>query len=118
MTRERAKELAPIIQAYGEGKKIQCTGKGSDSDWKDINCPEWLDDTDYRIKPEPKRRPMTREEMLGFVAHHPHIVVREFAEGAWMSAQCLGFSHPANYKWATITESGEIGEPQKFEVEE
>ena len=63
MTREEAKELLPIIQAWAEGKSIQYqTDSGS---WGDItkdlypcNHPSL-----YRIKPEPKFRPFkTKEE--------------------------------------------------------
>ena len=63
MTREEAKELLPIIQAWAEGKSIQYqTDSGSWSDiTKDLypcNHPSL-----YRIKPEPKYRPFkTKEE--------------------------------------------------------
>lgn len=56
MTREEAKSLLPIIQAYAKGKTIEqqdCYGN-----WIAIKDPEfhWAADT-YRIKPEPKYRP-------------------------------------------------------------
>ena len=63
MTREEAKELLPIIQAWAEGKSIQFqTDSGSWSDiTKDLypcNHPSL-----YRIKPEPNYRPFkTKEE--------------------------------------------------------
>ena len=53
---ERAKELLPIIQAFAEGKKIECSVKGEDA-WSDTFYPTWIDSRDYRIKPEPKYRP-------------------------------------------------------------
>ena len=54
MTREEAKQLLPIIQAYIEGKQIQqLSNKWKDVNELNINCllnnPEL-----YRIKPEPK----------------------------------------------------------------
>ena len=65
MTREEAKELLPIIQAYAEGKHIQ---------WRN-HCKIWIDVDErdglntefplsvYRIKPEPEYRPFkTKEE--------------------------------------------------------
>ena len=65
MTREEAKELLPIIQAFAEGKTIQV--KITDNRWYD-----WKDKTDelnfnsgpqsYRIKPEPKYRPFKNQE--------------------------------------------------------
>jgi hypothetical protein len=51
MSRERAKELLPVIQAFAEGKTIQCKIKDSNTEtWDDIEYPHWRDGTDYRIK--------------------------------------------------------------------
>lgn len=61
MTRENAKELLPIIQAFAEGKTIQVQ---EDIDWcylgndADFN----LNPSRYRIKPEPKYRPFKDAE--------------------------------------------------------
>ena len=64
MTREQAKELLPIIQAFAEGKHIQ---------WRN-HCKNWIDIDErdglntefplsiYRIKPEPKYRPFKSQE--------------------------------------------------------
>ena len=41
MDRERAKELLPIIQAFAEGKKIECSVKGK-NDWSDKLYPTWV----------------------------------------------------------------------------
>lgn len=64
MTREEAKEILPIIQAWIEGKKIQyrtCPDK-----WVDIEENERVNFTsppsDYRIKPELKYRPFKNQE--------------------------------------------------------
>ena len=55
MTREEAKEMLPIIQAFAEGKTIQV--KGPDNRWYDYegkSCKLKFDSRfqDYRIKPE------------------------------------------------------------------
>lgn len=59
MTREQAKELLPIIQAFAEGKTIQYYFGGVV--WRDVKSNEAIDFRDnpsnYRIKPEPKYRP-------------------------------------------------------------
>ena len=61
MTREDAKELLPIIQAFAEGKTIQVR---EDIDWcylgneTDFN----LSPQRYRIKPEPKYRPFANAD--------------------------------------------------------
>ena len=61
MTRERAKELLPIIKAYAEGKTIQYLKKG---EWFDaLFGPSFsLPANTYRIKPEPKYRPFKNQE--------------------------------------------------------
>ena len=55
MTREEAKELLPIIQAYAEGKTIQFLDGGK---WLDVYETDFHESTyKYRIKPEPKYKP-------------------------------------------------------------
>ena len=57
MTREEAKVLLPIIQAYAEGKAIEsrCI-KGDKSLWYDDEDPSFDNDFEYRIKPESRYR--------------------------------------------------------------
>lgn len=78
MTREEAKEMLPIIQAYADGKQIQyfeeCTRR-----WEDITAPSWIRGIPYRVKPEPKYRPFKDadecwQEML---KHQPFGWLRE-----------------------------------------
>ena len=52
MTRERAKELLPIIQAFADGKTIQMWLPVSKR-WEDIDDPTFSDMTTYRVKPAP-----------------------------------------------------------------
>ena len=60
MTRDDAKKLLPIIQAYVEGKNIQYE---VDIDrWEDIENPSFRSFIKYRIKPEPKYRPFKSQE--------------------------------------------------------
>ena len=60
MTREEAKQLLPIIQAFAEGKEIQQT---DGSDWYDLDDPDFMaNGNSYRIKPGPKYRPFTNIE--------------------------------------------------------
>ena len=55
MTREEAKQLLPIIQAFAEGKEIQQT---DGYDWYDLDNPDFMaSGSSYRIKPETKYRP-------------------------------------------------------------
>ena len=69
MTREEAKVLLPIIQAFAEGRVIECRTKpslieGSDvpNDWTEMKEIGFWNNIEYRIKPEPKFRPFNTEE--------------------------------------------------------
>ena len=53
MTRERAKELQPVFNAFADGKTIQVFSI-SLNNWRDIPDPNWESDGHYRIKPEPR----------------------------------------------------------------
>ena len=74
MTREEAKELLPIIQAFAEGKHIQW--RNHCKNWIDVNERDGLNTefplSVYRIKPEPKYRPFkTKEECWNEMHKHP-----------------------------------------------
>lgn len=70
MTREEAKDFYPILQAFAEGKVIECRTKPSvlSKSWQDMN--NWTEmkelvfwnNTEYRIKPAPKYRPFVNAE--------------------------------------------------------
>ena len=90
MTREQAKELLPIIQAFVAGKQIQ------DS----IDCVRWFDTDEinleyegqkikHRIKPEPKYRPFkTKEECWNeMLKHQPFGWVKSKKNGRF---SCIG----------------------------
>ena len=69
MTREEVKVLLPIIQAFAEGKVIECRTKpslieGSDvpNDWTEMKEIEFWNNTEYRVKSEPKFRPFKDAE--------------------------------------------------------
>ena len=59
MTREEAKKLLPIIQAFAEGKEIEYRSKGFDEEWRKLIQIPGLsyDSFEYRVKPETKYRP-------------------------------------------------------------
>lgn len=50
MTREEAKRLLPIIQAYADGKTIQYLDK--EFNWQDFDDQSFYVGISYRIKPE------------------------------------------------------------------
>ena len=67
MTREEAKEMLPIIQAYSEGKTIEY--KNTFGSWAEAICPSWVNNLEYRIKPEPKYRPFKNQEECWLEMH-------------------------------------------------
>ena len=72
MTREEAKELLPIIQAFAAGKQIQDTIDGSKwFDTDEINLEYEGQKIKHRIKPESKYRPFkTQEECWNEMLKH------------------------------------------------
>lgn len=69
MDRNQAKEFYPILQAFAEGRTIECRTKlslieGEDvpNDWTEMKEIEHWNYIEYRIKPEPKYRPFVNAE--------------------------------------------------------
>lgn len=70
MDRNQAKEFYPILQAFAEGKAIECRTKPSAlskswqgmNDWTEIKEIGYWDNIEYRVKPEPKYRPFKDAE--------------------------------------------------------
>ena len=77
MDRNQAKEFFPIIQAFAEGRVIECRTKPSavSKSWQDMN--EWTEmkeiefwnNTEYRVKP--KYRPFKDTEECWNEMHQP-----------------------------------------------
>ena len=83
MTREEAKELLPIIQAFAEGKTIQFLDGGK-CKWLDVYETDFHESpVKYRIKPEPKYRPFkTKEECWNeMLKHQPFGFVKSKVKG-------------------------------------
>ena len=68
MDRNQAKEFYPILQAYAEGKVIECRTKPGTisscipNEWTEMKEIGFWDGIEYRIKPEPKYRPFKDAE--------------------------------------------------------
>ena len=77
MTREEAKQLLPIIQAFAEGKCVETkTGSG----WVNMENMSFVGKPkSYRIKPEPKFRPFKGAEECWkeMQKHQPFAWVKE-----------------------------------------
>ena len=85
MTREEAKQLLPIIQAFAEGEIIECRTKpgtisaGIPNEWTEIKEIGFWNGIEYRIKPEPKYRPFANAEECWkeMQKHQPFAWVKE-----------------------------------------
>lgn len=75
-----------------------------------------IDNPPWRIKEPKQTRPMTRDEILGFLANTSGIVVRCTPTDSWELPESMSFLHSFDYEWATISYEGVIGEPMRFEV--
>lgn len=87
MTRERVRELLPIMQAYAEGKTIQFL---DGSNWYDVYDTDFYKSPDrYRIKPEPKYRPFknTDECWNEMLKHQPFGWLKSKKDGR---LRCIG----------------------------
>lgn len=69
MDRNQAKEFYPILQAFAEGRTIECRTKPSVvkdpdilNDWVEMKEIEHWGNIEYRIKPESKYRPFANAE--------------------------------------------------------
>lgn len=91
MTREKVKEMLPILQAYAEGKVIECRTKlsfieGLDvtNDWTEMKEIEFRNNTEYRIKPEPTYRPFknTEECWNEMLKHNPFGWIKSKEDGS------------------------------------
>ena len=119
MTREKARELLPIIQAYSEGKTIQyrVSPPFSRIDKRDTSyLKEWIDlDEDrcdgfscdetitYRVKPEQKYRPFkTKEECWNeMLKHQPFGWIKSNGNDLYSiaSINCGGITTFAYYRF-------------------
>jgi hypothetical protein len=112
MTREEAKELLPIIQAFAEGRTIQLFGRDG---WTDL-YKDFIFDISYRyrIKPEPKYRPfkdadecwqeMLKHEPFGWVCTREHSQYRHINN---LFANTISFQESeieasGNFEWSSL----------------
>ena len=79
MTREDAKQLLPVIQAFADGKVIECrTKQGTISpripnEWAEMDEIGFWNGIEYRIKPESKYRSFANAEecLTEMLKHQP-----------------------------------------------
>lgn len=91
MDRNQAKEFYPILQAFAEGRVIECRTKPSAlskswldlNDWTKMEYIEYWGDTEYRIKPKINYRPFANAEECWTVMqnHQPFGWVKDKQDG-------------------------------------
>ena len=95
MTREEAKQLLPIIQAFAEGKAIEsrCI-KGDKSLWYDDEDPSFDNDLEYRLKTEPKYLPFANAEECWqeLLKHKPFGWVKDTEANEYLNVYCISNS--------------------------
>lgn len=130
MTREEVKEMLSILQAYAEGKVIECRTKpsaveGTDvpNDWTEMKEIEFWNNTEYRIKPEPKYRPfkdaeecwaeMKKHQPFGFTkfknAKGGYYMVTFIASGAIVGMNNTPFSYEKIFDGYTFADGTPFG---------
>ena len=99
MTREEAKELLPIIQAYAEGKAIEHSSDGRR--WFETCYPSWNPNLIYHIKPESKYRQFKNQEECWneMLKHQPFGWIR-IPKGALLCLYGV-FDEGVSYKHST-----------------
>lgn len=79
----------------------------------------WYAAEERPAPPEPQKRLMTREEMMGFVANHTTKLVIQYGNSQWQWAEFMEFDDsPEKYQWATIFPDGRRSKPQPFPMVE
>ena len=120
MTREQAKELLPIIQAYAEGEIIQY--KNFLDEWTDIKENEGLSficpPSDYRIKPQSKYRPFkTQEECWNEMLKHQPFGFLSIADKHDYFSVCRVFEEEGKPKiWLTNNTYGDCDMTTAFVI--
>lgn len=135
MDRNQAKEFFPIMQAFAEGRVIECRTKpsaveGTDvpNDWTEMKEIEFWKNTEYRIKPEPKYRPFkdAKECWAEMQKHQPigWVKLKDTESGYYMlkgiaSQVVIGFNEtPLSYKKVFEDYTFANGTPFGVKIEE
>ena len=130
MNRKEAKEFYPFLQAFAEGRVIECrtkpsSVKGTDvpNDWTEMKEIEFWNNTEYRVKPKPKYRPfknaeecwqeMQKHQPLGFTkfknTKSGYYMVTFIASGAIVGMNNTPFSYEDIFDSYTFADGTPFG---------
>lgn len=86
MTREKTRELLPVMQGFADGKQIQFFDEG---EWKDVDLPGWMSETQYRIKPELRSYWIVNTTTSGYHAFSDESAAYSFAANARIKPEII-----------------------------
>ena len=118
MNRKEAKEFYPFLQAFAEGRVIECRtkpiavkGTYIPNDWTEMKEIEFWNNIEYRIKPELKFRPFnnTKECWQEMQKHQPFgwIKTDSVYEPILHVNECDDFN--ATFKYSTFADGTPFG---------
>jgi hypothetical protein len=125
MTREEAKQLLPVIQAYAEGKEVQYYYKNGET-WCGIEEPSFNPDCEWRVKPVQTYRAFESQEecWAEMQKHQPFGWLKHKRDGGLFFLDMIKESNVAHgnsgipfeepFEWATFAD----GTPFGIKVEE
>lgn len=106
-------EMIAVMQAYKDGKSIECADKGG-TNWKKLPNPVWnWDRFDYRVKPESNIRPYenAQEFMKAMKEHGPYYTKKKDINRGRV------YTHPGNvYDYAFGTNKGILCSFKEFAI--
>lgn len=112
MIREQLEKHWEVIQAFKEGKTIQC--KYTNGNWIDVETPAFDITTNYRIKPSPEYIPFDFsdvEKLIGRIVkgiaeysnpNMNHLVVTCAEDYLWLGASSSGITYKEFFKTFTF----------------
>ena len=132
MDRNQAKEFYPILQAFAEGKVIECRTKpsfieGTDvpNDWTEMKDITYWSNIEYRIKPEPKFRPFANAEECWqeMLKHQPFGWTKSISEKRFYFISKIDdngcfFSNNDNVSFKTLFASDTFADGTPFGIKE
>ena len=119
MTREEAKNLLPIIQAFAEGKVIEIFD--DEIGWVKKENPKFnLNPEFYRIKPEPRYRPFKSQEECWneMMKHKPYGWVKSKKNERHFSIGSVFWDNDFNDVYVTFAYDGMLSRSSKSVFED
>lgn len=111
MTRERAKELLPLIKAYGEGKIVQVK---DGVEWRDVDFPLFDVPSTYRIKPSDDDDIfMMPAQAMEFCARNATRILVRLDRNLWHFASYFDFAHISEVAMPRF-EFTQLDDPQRM----